>query len=103
MSTEPYFRLILRFTNGDSSTFILREPINTGALTEKSRFALVRSYTATSGEPTQVFLASLADISFIKTEQVDPKDKRHRVAGITGGLSSEDQTAPEAIATIEFL
>ena len=104
MSTnENYFRLTVRFTNGETSRFILREPIDTTQISDKSRFAVIRTYQSDPGVPPELFLASLADISFIKTDRIETKDMRHRVAGIASALTNDADALPNAMSTIEFL
>jgi hypothetical protein len=100
--SESYFRLSIRFTNGETARFILREPIDTRGLTDKSRFILVHTVDGASEFP-ETFLASLGDVSYIKTEHVEGKELRQRVAGITSGLASEDSLGPDAISTVEFI
>jgi hypothetical protein len=99
---ESYYRLSIRFTNGETAKFILREPIDTAGLTDTTRFVLVQTINASSSVP-DVFLASFADVSYLKTEQGEGKELRHRVAGITSGLAGEDSLGPDAISTVEFI
>lgn len=101
--SNNYYRLTIRFTNGETVRFILCEPIETSQLSEKSRFALVRTHGSNSDGDSRVFLASLADVSFVKTEQIEAKDLRQRVAGITGSLSVDGEGAPHEISTVEFI
>jgi hypothetical protein len=102
-SSSNYYRLTIRFTNGETDRFILCEPIDTGQLSEKSRFALVRTHGSKSDGDTHMFLASLADVSFIKTEPIEAKDLRQRVAGITGSLGIDGEDTPNEISTVEFI
>lgn len=101
MADSNYYRLIVRFTNGETEKFILRESIDTREISEKARFMVVRARQANSDESTQLFLASLKDISYIKVQTIETKDLRHRVAGIAGTF--DDTSGPEALATVEFL
>ncbi len=103
MSNESLYRLTIRFTNGETVKFAVREPLDGGQITDKTRFAIVRSQRRDSDDPEQVFLASLADVSYIKTQQVEQKDLRHRVAGITGSIGFDETDGPDAIATIQFV
>jgi len=99
--SESYYRLSIRFTNGETTRFVLAEPIETASVTERTKFVLVRT-TGESGAP-ETFLASLGDVSFIKTEHVEGKELRQRVAGITSGLANDDQSGPGAVSTVEFI
>lgn len=99
--SESYYRLSIRFTNGDTTRFFVSEPVDTASVTEKTKFVLVR--TVGESGVSETFLASLADVSFIKTEHVEGKELRHRVAGITSGLAGDDTSAPDAVSTVEFI
>ena len=101
-NSETYYRLIIRFTNGETEKFILREPVDTSRLSNTCRYVLVRAREDESDDPIQVFLACLDDVSYIKVSQIDAKETRHRVAGMTGALGI-DENKPESIATVEFL
>ena len=102
MSSDMYYRLIIRFTNGETLKFILREPLDTKGISDKTRFALVRTQDDVSDAPN-LFVANLSDVSFIKTERIDSKELRHRVAGITSGLGGEGDSAPNIVSTVEFV
>jgi hypothetical protein len=100
--SESYFRLSVRFTNGETARFIVREPIDTGGVTDKTRFILIRTVNESSSHP-ETFLASLGDVSYIKTEHVEGKELRQRVAGITSALAGEGNLGPDAISIVEFI
>jgi hypothetical protein len=102
MADETYYRLIIRFTNGETQKFVLHESVDTRHLSEKARFVLVRSRHAGTDASDQVFLASLDDVSYIKVDRIEAKDLRHRVAGIAAGVLDEPG-APETVSTVEFL
>lgn len=103
MSNGSFYRLVIRFTNGETQKFVVREPIDGGQITDRTRYAIVRSRRPDGEEMEEVFLASLADVSFIKTQRIEEKDLRHRVAGITGSIGFDDGGGPETIATIQFV
>jgi hypothetical protein len=100
--SENFFRLSIRFTNGETARFVLRDPLDTTGVTEKTRFVLVRTVGESSTVP-ETFLASFDDVSYMKTEYVEGKELRQRVAGITSGLAVEDNLGPDAISIVEFI
>ena len=102
-NNDSYFRLTLRYTSGETTRFVVRDPLDPGRLTNNARFVIVRSSDGESGEPSDVLMASLADLSFIKTEKIDSKELRHRVAGITSGIGAGLDLGPEAVSTVEFI
>ena len=95
--------MIIRFTNGETVKFVVHQPIDGGHISERTKFAIVRSRRQNTDDLDQVFVASFADISYIKTQRIEEKDLRHRVAGITGSIGFDEAGGPEAIATIEFV
>ena len=102
MTEASFHRLIIRFTNGETVKFIVREPVDTSRIAVSSQFVLVRSHEEeASGDPAQVFLASLKDISYLKVERVSAKDLRSRVTGMAGVL--EEASGPEMVSTVEFI
>lgn len=101
--SEAFYRLSIRFTNGETERFILCSPIDGGQITERTRFAIVRTRRRESDENEQVFVAGMADVSFVKTEKLDAKELRHRVAGIAGSMGSDESSGPDEIATIDFV
>lgn len=101
-TNDDYYRLTLRYTSGEATKFIVREPIDPGRLTLTTRFVVVRSVHDETGEQTDVLMASLADLSYIKSEKIDAKELRHRVAGITSGLGGLD-AGPDSVSTVEFI
>ena len=102
MANDTYYRLTLRYSNGETSRFLLKQPIDPGRMTNHARFVVVRSSEGDGGVETDVLMASLSDLSYIKTEKIDSKEIRHRVAGITSGLGGLD-AGPDAFSTVEFI
>jgi hypothetical protein len=103
MSNGTYYRLTIRFTNGETVKFVVHQPIDGGQITERTKFAIVRARRGNSDDLEQVVVASFADISYVKSQRIEEKDLRHRVAGITGSIGFGEEGGPEAIATIEFV
>jgi hypothetical protein len=99
--SKSYYRLIIRFTNGETQRFIMREPIDTAGISDRTRYALVRTLGPSSDIP-DILLAALSDVSFIKTERIEGKELRHRVAGIASAVST-DEDVPDEVSTVEFV
>jgi hypothetical protein len=102
MSEASYHRLIIRFTNGETVKFVLREPVDTSRISMSSQFVLVRSSEEGAEGPGQIFLASLKDVSYLKVEPLSAKDLRHRVTGMAAG-SVDESSGPDAVSTVEFI
>ena len=103
MSNGTFYRLIIRFTNGETVKFVVHQPIDGGHVNERTKFAIVRVRGKSSDDLDQVFVASFVDISYVKTQRIEEKDLRHRVAGITGAIGFDEAGGPETMATIEFV
>ena len=99
---EIFYRLTIRFTNGETEKFVVREPVEAHRLSEHTRYAVVRVHVETTGTIRQVLVAAMSDVSYIRTAQLEVKDIRHRVAGIAGTLGDEPG-GPEELASLEFI
>jgi hypothetical protein len=102
MRNDSYYRLSIRFTNGEVERFIMREPIDGSQIHDRTRYAIVRTQRRDSDDPDQVFVACMDDVSYVKTQRLEQKELRHRVTGITGSIV-EDHDEPETVATIQFV
>jgi hypothetical protein len=103
---EPLFKLILRFSNGETISYIVREPIDATKLASESKYALITSYsTQDSNQCTDVTLINLRDLTFLRTERVtlDQLASERRMAGIRSTGSPHDDKAPRAISEIKFI
>ena len=97
-----YYRLVIRFTNGETQKFVVNEPIDGAQISDRTRYAIVRTRRL-EGEPIdEVFVASFADMSYVKTQLIAEKDLRHRVAGLTGSVGF-DEPSMDAFSTIQFV
>ena len=103
MDNQSYYRLSIRFTNGEVERFVTHEPIDGARITERTRYAIVRTRRRDADDMDQVFVACMDDVSFVKTQRLDQKELRHRVTGMTGLTPGDDPDGPELIATIEFV
>lgn len=68
-------RLTIRFTNGETVVYTVREALHAEDISPQVRFVVITSYTC---EPParcdEVILLNLNDISFIKTEHVTSEE-----------------------------
>ncbi|HQR40261.1 MAG TPA: hypothetical protein PLF26_17895 [Blastocatellia bacterium] len=99
---ETFYRLTIRFTNGETEKFIVRDPLDSHRLSEHPRYAIVRVHVETTGSIRQVLMAAMSDVSYIRTSQLENKDIRQRVAGIAGSMGDEPG-GPEELASLEFV
>ncbi|HLG16308.1 MAG TPA: hypothetical protein VJH03_17645 [Blastocatellia bacterium] len=103
---EPLFKLIVRFSNGESVHYVAADPIDARALSADIRYAVISSYSCQNpSECTDTALVNLRDVTFIKTERVtlDQLAAERRMAGMRASSQSDaDERLPKTIATIRF-
>ncbi|MBV9209541.1 MAG: hypothetical protein JOZ52_02865 [Acidobacteria bacterium] len=79
-------RLTIRFTNGETLLYTVREALHAEDIPESVRFVVIRSYECEPPEQcSEIVLLNLNDISYIKTEHVTEEE-----------LTREDTTRREA-------
>ena len=103
MHEDNFYRLSIRFTNGEVERFVVREPIDGGQITDRTRYAIVRTQRRDSDDLEQVFVACMDDVSYVKTQRLEQKELRHRVTGMAGALTPDEPGGPETVATIQFV
>jgi hypothetical protein len=93
-------RLTIRFTNGETFIYTVREALHAEDISAEHRFAVIHSYKYDSPEQCdEIVLLNLNNISYIKTEHVTEvelqreetarreHEQKHEVAGLPRRLS----------------
>lgn len=84
-------RLTIRFTNGETFVYTVRDPLHAEDIPANARFAVIHSYQCEPPQQcTEVVLLNLNDISYIRTEHVTETE-----------LQREEQTRLEAASQRE--
>jgi hypothetical protein len=98
-------RLTIRFTNGETFVYTVREALHAEDIAAEHRFAVIHSYKHESpGECDEIVLLNLNNISYIKTEHVTEAElereeqTRREAEHAHGGTSS-----PHRLARIGFI
>jgi hypothetical protein len=98
-------RLTIRFTNGETFVYTVREALHAEDIAAEHRFAVIYSYKYDSPEECdEIVLLNLNNISYIKTEHVteaelEREETTRREAEHTHGGA----TAPHHLSRIGFI
>ena len=105
---DPLFRLVIRFSNGEKVQYIVTEPVDSHKLGVDARsYAVVTAVQVDKpNEVADVLVASLRDVSYIKTERVTLEQLAadRRMAGMrsAGALTGEDKPV-KILAKVIFI
>jgi hypothetical protein len=105
---EPLFRLIIRFSNGETVNYTVAEPVDHHKLEVQPRsFAVITSVLIEKpNEVSEVSVVSLRDVSMIRTERVtlDQLNTERRMAGIRSGTGTgPDEKHVKSLAKLSFI
>ena len=104
---EPLFKLIVRFSNGETINHFVSHHLDPNLISPETRFAIISSVSVQNpSECTDITVINMRDVTYIKTESVTVEQltTEKRKAGIlaTGGLSGEDKL-PKTLAHVKFV
>ena len=103
---DPLFRLIVRFTNGETAQHVMTEPIDSRMIAPETKYAVVSSFSCQNPSVcTEVTVVNLRDVSFIKTERVSLEQlaAEHRIGIRSAGVSGADDRLPKNVAQLKFV
>ena len=101
---DPLFKLIVRFTNGETHQHVLTDPMDSGSIASDARFAIVTSVSIEKpNEVSEFELINLRDVSLIKTERstVEELLTERRKAGMRS--SDNEEKSIKTIAQLRFI
>jgi hypothetical protein len=106
--TDPLYKLVVRFGNGEMVHHIVTDPIDARSVTPDTRYAVISSYSCQKpSECSEITIVNLRDVTFIKTERVtlDQLAAERRMAGIRspGAAASADEHLPKVLAQVKFV
>ncbi len=99
-------RLTIRFTNGETFNYTVREALHAEDISVENRFAVISSYKCDStGQCSEVLLLNLNDVSYIKTEHItDAELQRESEAGSQSEHQHDNNApAPHHLSRIGFI
>ncbi|MGA9993873.1 MAG: hypothetical protein WBP93_00535 [Pyrinomonadaceae bacterium] len=97
-------RLTIRFNNGETLVYTVREALHAEDISAQTRFAVISSYKCeTPDKCTEILLLNLNSIAFIKTEHItDAELQREETAQPDPELPSQ-MPAPTHLSHIGFI
>jgi hypothetical protein len=103
---DPLFRLIIRFSNGETVQHMMTEPIDSRQLSSDTKYAVISSFACQNPSVcSDVTVVNLRDVTFIKTERVTLEQlaTEHRIGIRSAGVSSADDRLPKNLAQLKFI
>lgn len=101
---EPIFKLIVRFGNGETANYLVREPIDSRMITAEMRYALISSFSLQNPNQLSDFtVVNLRDVTFLRTERVtlNKLAGERRKAGIRS--DSPQDSVPKTLSLLKFV
>lgn len=101
---EPIFKLVLRFGNGETANYLVREPIDARVITAEMRYALISSFSLQNpSQLSDIMVVNLRDVTFLRTERVTLSKLagERRKAGIRS--DSPEELLPKTLSLLKFV
>ena len=97
-------RLTIRFTNGETFIYTVREALHAEDIGADHRFAVIHSYKYESPEECQeIVLLNLNNISYIKTEHVTEAELEREETTRREAEHKHEGTVPHRLSRIGFM
>jgi hypothetical protein len=98
-------RLTIRFTNGETFVYTVREALHAEDISTEHRFAVIYSYKYESPERCdEIVLLNLNNISYIKTEHVTERElQREETVHREAEHNHEGEITPHRLSRIGFI
>jgi hypothetical protein len=103
---DPLFRLIVRFTNGETMQQVMTEPLDSRMITPETKYAVISSFSCQNPSLcTDITLVNLRDVTLIKTERVTLEQLagEHRIGIRSAGVAGADDRLPKNLAQLKFI
>ncbi|HYV07764.1 MAG TPA: hypothetical protein VFB82_24440 [Blastocatellia bacterium] len=100
---EPLHKLLVRFGNGETITYILTDPLDARLITPETRYIVVTSFLRENpSECTDITVINIRDLTFIRTERVtlDQLTGERRMAGLR---ASSDDRLPKTLSQLKLI
>lgn len=104
--SDPLFRLIVRFSNGETIQHMTADPIDFRSVAGETTYAVISSFSVQNPSVcSDVTLVNLKDVSFIKSERVTLEQlaAEHRIGIRSAGASPGDDRLPKNLAQVKFI
>jgi len=103
---DPLFKLIVRFTNGETLQQVMTDPLDSRMITPETKYAVISSFSCQNPNVcSEVTLLNLRDVTFIKSERVTMEQlaSEHRIGIRSAGLAGSEDRLPKNLAQIKFV
>lgn len=102
--TPLLHRLSIRFTNGETLRYDVREPLHAEDIPSTIRFAVISSYLCESPDTcAEIILLNLNDVSYIKTEHITFSQLERTEPGRRGEAQKEPFPVGARFSRIGFI
>jgi len=103
---DPLFKLIIRFTNGETVQYVMTDHIDSRTISAETRYAVISSFACqTPNVCSELTVVNFRDVTFIKSERVTHEQlaAEHRIGIRSAGVSSGEERLPKQVAQIKFI
>lgn len=103
---DPLFRLIIRFTNGETMQQVMTEPLDSRTIAPETKYAVISSFSCQNPSLcTDVTLVNLRDVTLIKSERVTLEQLagEHRIGIRSAVAPGADDRLPKNLAQLKFI
>ena len=103
---DPLFRLIVRFTNGETLQQVMTDPLDSRIITPETKYAVISTFSCQNPSLcSDIIVVNLRDVTFIKTERVTLEQlaAEHRIGIRSAGVSGSDDRLPKTLAQLKFV
>jgi hypothetical protein len=104
---DPIFKLVVRFSNGETISHFVSELIDPTLITSDTRYAVITSISCQDpSQCAEITVVNLRDVTYIKTERVSLErlTAERRPAGIlNAGSPNPEEKLPKTIAQVKFV
>ncbi len=102
---EPLYKLVIRFSNGETIQYVVSDPIASGAVTPETRYGIITSLSCQDpSECAEVIVVNMRDVTYLKTERVtlEQLSAERRPAGLNTSPHGDDRL-PKSLAHLKFI
>ena len=99
-----HYRLTIRFTNGETMLYTVREPLHAQDISSDVRFVVVSSYLCETPERCdEILLLNLNEVSYVRTKDISLAELAREEELRREGQSQEPGGVPRRLARIGFI
>jgi hypothetical protein len=104
--SDPLFRLVVRFTNGETLQQMMTDPLDSKMITPETKYVVISSFSCqTPSICSDITVVNLRDVTWIKTERVTLEQLagEHRIGIRSAGVPGADDRLPKNLAQLKFV